>query len=1063
MTLDLVLGTLENAALLAVMLMIHHFAARDWRHRDTLVGQATTGLILGAFGVALMITGYHSPQGVFFDTRSVLLTLTGLFFSPVTTAVAVAVAVIHRLQSASAALVPAVLGILVAGGLGMALRRELPPAKLNWSRLYTAGILVHVLLLAIMLVLPLDQALDILAVIAPPVLLLYPLVFAAIGTLLVHLGQYQTARDDAQLLGEKLELATTTGGVGMVDIDAATSAVVTSAELEQQLGYGDSPQRTTVQTMLDRVHPDDRPHIDGEYRQFLASSTPAYHRDLQLEFRIRHRQGNWIWVRYLVRVLTWDAGGQPRQVAAAQVSIDAQRTLVETRHAMEEQSRRLLAEASESRRALLSALEDRSQTESRLRESQRLMTEMSHLAQISGWEVDLATGEAQVTQDSHRVVSAFGSETRLTLQWGASQVHPDDQGRMKQLVKECITSQGKVLDTELRFVEADGSVRWAHALATVEWQDGRAAKLRGALQDITRLKQAEEERRQSYEMLTKLAAQVPGCIFQLVVDSDGHSYYPWASEGVRDIYELSAEQVMADASLVVRLVHREDRRYVAEQFRQSAAALKHLHIEYRVVLPTQGLRWRLCSAMPERLPDGGTLWHGMTSDITGRKEADQIIWQQANFDALTGLPNRRMFSDRLDQEIKKSKRSGLPLALLFLDLDHFKEVNDTLGHETGDLLLQEVTGRLLTCVRDTDTVARLGGDEFIVILGELSDITAVERIAGRIIEELDQPFTLGGETVFIGTSIGITFCPDDATTAEDLLKNADQAMYAAKREGRHRFQYFTPIMQAASHQRMFIANDLRLALQRNELWLAYQPIVDLATGKANKAEALVRWQHPLKGLIGPEEFIPVAEDTGLIIELGDFVMGQAARQVRRWRDQLGPDFQVSINLSPAQLCTSKDSVFELWSRHMASQGLPGTAVIMEITEGLLLDSRPRVGEQLLALRDAGIAVALDDFGTGYSSLAYLKRFQIDFLKIDRTFIAQLAPDSDDLALCQAIIAMANKLGIQVVAEGVETEQQRDLLRAAGCHFAQGFLFAAPLVAEEFATLPGLGTNPGRLG
>src|SRR5690606_7211840 len=372
-------------------------------------------------------------------------------------------------------------------------------------------------------------------------------------------------------------------------------------------------------------------------------------------------------------------------------------------------------------------------------------------------------------------------------------------------------------------------------------------------------------------------------------------------------------------------------------------------------------------------------------------------------------------------------------------LDHFKGVNDTLGHETGDLLLQEVTGGLLTCVRDTDTVARLGGDEFIVILGELSDITAVERIAGRIIEELDQPFTLGGETVFIGTSIGITFCPDDATTAEDLLKNADQAMYAAKREGRHRFQYFTPIMQAASHQRMFIANDLRLALQRNELWLAYQPIVDLATGKANKAEALVRWQHPLKGLIGPEEFIPVAEDTGLIIELGDFVMGQAARQVRRWRDQLGPDFQVSVNLSPAQLCTSKDSVFELWSRHMPSQGLPGTAVIMEITEGLLLDSRPRVGEQLLALRDAGIAVALDDFGTGYSSLAYLKRFQIDFLKIDRTFIAQLAPDSDDLALCQAIIAMANKLGIQVVAEGVETEQQRDLLRAAGCHFAQGFL------------------------
>jgi len=439
------------------------------------------------------------------------------------------------------------------------------------------------------------------------------------------------------------------------------------------------------------------------------------------------------------------------------------------------------------------------------------------------------------------------------------------------------------------------------------------------------------------------------------------------------------------------------------------------------------------------------------SDITKRKESEQIIWHQANFDILTKLPNRNMFHDRLGQEIKKAKRSGQPLALMFLDLDRFKDINDTLGHSMGDQLLQETAQRISHCVRDSDTVARLGGDEFTVILNGIDEQGSVERISQKILQKLAEPFQLGDDVVYITVSLGLTLYPEDAEDIDTLIKNADQAMYAAKSSGRTAIQYFTSSMQDAARTRMRLVTDLRTALAEDQFRLYYQPILDLASGRICKAEALIRWVHPERGLISPVQFIPVAEETGLINEIGDWVFYEAARQVLEWRETFDSRFQISINKSPVQFQRGGTEP-GLWADYLRQLGLPGQSMAVEITEGLLLDASPAISNQLLELREAGIQVAIDDFGTGYSSLAYLKRFDIDYVKIDRSFVRSIASNQNDVVLCEAIIVMAHKLGMKVVAEGVETEEQRQLLVAAGCDFAQGFLFSEPVPAEQFGKL-----------
>jgi len=441
---------------------------------------------------------------------------------------------------------------------------------------------------------------------------------------------------------------------------------------------------------------------------------------------------------------------------------------------------------------------------------------------------------------------------------------------------------------------------------------------------------------------------------------------------------------------------------------------------------------------------------GLFSDITDIKMNQALIWHQANYDPLTELPNRRLFLDRLEQEILKANRLDTSIAVLFIDLDRFKEVNDTLGHHAGDAMLVEAAKRIERCVRSSDTVSRLGGDEFMVILADLDDHCHIEGIAEKILASLKEPLKLENELFFTSGSIGITLYPNDAKTADELVKNADQAMYVSKNAGRNRFSYFTPSMQEKAQAMLKLTSDLRNAIENKQFSLFYQPIVDLCTGKIHKAEALIRWNHPIQGIVSPADFIPLAEETGLIVEIGDWIFKEAANFTKHISQITGRAFQISVNKSPIQFherLQGKD-----WVVYLNEIGLNPKQIVVEITEGLLLDSDLTVKSRLLEFRDAGIEVAIDDFGTGYSSLAYLNQFDIDYLKIDQSFTRNLQAGSSEMAISEAIIVMAHKLGLKVIAEGVETEGQRDLLAAVNCDFAQGYLYSKPLPAKDFEEL-----------
>lgn len=450
--------------------------------------------------------------------------------------------------------------------------------------------------------------------------------------------------------------------------------------------------------------------------------------------------------------------------------------------------------------------------------------------------------------------------------------------------------------------------------------------------------------------------------------------------------------------------------------------------------------------------EDGSILHfvALLQDVTEQKKNESLIWQQANFDQLTNLPNRRMFLDRLDHEIKSAQRTKTKIGLLFLDLDNFKEVNDTLGHKAGDELLKMAANRLTECIRDVDIVARLGGDEFIVILGNLTNELDIERVSQLILKTLKEPFYLNNEPAYVSASIGITTYPDDAENVDMLLKNADQAMYAAKQCGRDRYSYFTKSLEEAAEYRRQIGNDLRMALEEKQFWLAYQPIVHLTSGKIHKAEALLRWNHPINGFYSPDEFIPIAEETGIINDIGDWVFHEAVNQVKLWRESIHPNFQISINKSPLQFHHSTNN-HRSWLEHLKELNIPTECIAIEITENLLLDASESVGNVLLEYSEAGIDISLDDFGTGYSSLAYLQKYDVDYIKIDRSFISELALHPKKIVLCKSIILMAHELGMQVIAEGIETKEQHDILKAMGCDYGQGFLFSEGVSANAFET------------
>ena len=445
-------------------------------------------------------------------------------------------------------------------------------------------------------------------------------------------------------------------------------------------------------------------------------------------------------------------------------------------------------------------------------------------------------------------------------------------------------------------------------------------------------------------------------------------------------------------------------------------------------------------------------------DITDRKRAEEHIEYLAYHDELTGIPNRAHFQRAFEQAITIHQRQGLKSALMVVDLDRFKNINDIIGHEAGDQLLKQIAARLRTCLRDSDVLARLGGDEFVILMQDAASVESVSAVANKILEATSRPLTIDEQEFIITASIGISLSPHDGTDLQTLLRNSDVAMYRAKESGKNGFQYFSPDMDAHGRERLSIESSLGRALERQEFLLQFQPKMQVSSRNVAGMEALVRWQNPEKGLMQPSAFIGIAEETGMIVPIGDWVLTEACRQGQALRDAGHAGLRVAVNLSVRQLYD--DGLAMRVSGALERTGFPPENLELEITESMVMRDAEGAIKVLQALRDTGVRIAIDDFGTGYSSLAYLKRFPIDCVKIDRSFIRDLPDDRDDASITRSIIAMAHNMNLEVVAEGVETVPQLEFLHAYGCDEIQGFLFSKPLGAEAFEQfLDGQATPP----
>ncbi|SCA55956.1 putative Diguanylate cyclase [Candidatus Terasakiella magnetica] len=599
--------------------------------------------------------------------------------------------------------------------------------------------------------------------------------------------------------------------------------------------------------------------------------------------------------------------------------------------------------------------------------------------------------------------------------------------------------QGEEWHGEFCNKRKDGSIFWESAsLSAIKNTHGQITHFIAVKEDITHRKQAEEQ--------LELAAAVFEAASEAIMVCDENNKIETVNSSFSDITGYTIDEVRGQPPSMLK-----SGRHKEQFFAQMMEALlKTGRWEGEIwnrrkngeVYP----QWLSIKTIQD---DHGKIirYISLFSDITNRKKDEERILYQANYDALTGLPNRSLFLDRLQRALISAERSHTKIALLFIDLDRFKHVNDTLGHAYGDLLLQEAANRLTSLVRKSDTVARLGGDEFTVIIADLTDFRQVEHLAENLLAKLSAPYDLDNNIAFVSGSIGITIFPNDATNVEDLLKNADTAMYQAKENGRNLSQFFTREMNDEATERRALETALHQALEREEFVLHYQPIVDVQTGNLSSCEVLLRWHQPEYGNVYPDKFIPLAEDTGLIIPIGEWVLQKACREAMIWAKKTDTPPGVSVNMSSRQF--QRINVVELVQNTLEMTGLPAERLTLEITESLLIVDDETVIEQLHKVRELGVGLSIDDFGTGYSSLSYLRRFPITTIKIDRSFILDLTSDSEAAAVVSAILSMAQSLNLKVVAEGVEKETQMEQLRKGGCEYIQGYYFSPPVPIEAF--------------
>ncbi|WP_304932026.1 bifunctional diguanylate cyclase/phosphodiesterase [Herminiimonas sp.] len=624
--------------------------------------------------------------------------------------------------------------------------------------------------------------------------------------------------------------------------------------------------------------------------------------------------------------------------------------------------------------------------------------------------------------------------------------HPDDRDLVRNAVLAAVKNNRR-FDIEYRIIRADGEVRWVWERGTNISHDNKAWDvLEGFIQDITERREADEALREAERRYRSIFENAIEGIYQSTPDNG----YLAVNPALARMYGYSSPQ-----DLISTLKDIEHQVYVEPKRR----------IEFMQLMKKNGVVTNFESRIYKR--DGEIIWisenaravfssagelvfyEGTVEAITERKLHEAEIQFQATHDALTGLPNRTLLYDRMQQAVLHSERYSNITAIAFLDLDQFKFINDSLGHQVGDELLKITAQRLTSCLRESDTVARQGGDEFVLLLTSQTDEDSITQTMQRVLHEVAQPWMANDLEFRITCSIGVTLCPDDGRDVETLLKNADSAMYKAKELGRNNFQYFAAEMNDTVTDRLALLNRLRQAIPKNEFILHYQPKIHLASGKIIGSEALIRWNSD-EGMVSPAAFIPLAEETGLIIQIGEWVLRTACRQNRTWQLAGHQPMPVSVNLSPRQL--ARGDIVELVERILAETGMEAKYLELEITESVMATDVEKSFALLTRLRALGVKISLDDFGTGYSSLSYLKRFPVDTLKIDQSFVRDIATNPDSAAIIKAIISLGHNLNLTVLAEGIETEEHFQFLLKHGCNEGQGYLMSKPVTNHAFIKL-----------
>jgi diguanylate cyclase (GGDEF)-like protein/PAS domain S-box-containing protein len=677
----------------------------------------------------------------------------------------------------------------------------------------------------------------------------------------------------------------------------------------------------------------------------------------------------------------------------------------------------------------------RDETESR----ERHLREAQRIAQLGRWELDLASNRILDWSDELRKTC----EVSHPLARGAdfvALVHPDDRDGLNRAFRDAVKAQHLFVHScRLRF--ADGRIKWIDLRGLMHTRGGRVRSVSGTMQDITARRQADDQ--------ISLAAQVFENSLNGVVITDARSRILKINRAFTRILGYEADELVGKTPAAIK-----SDRHDAEFYAQ-------LRRELRATGEWQGEIW-------DRRKDGEItpLWQSISAvrdacgeivnyigvfyDLSDQKRAAAHIHHLAYYDALTDLPNRQSFNDSCEQALKLARREKTRLALLFLDLDRFKYVNDTLGHPVGDELLRGVARRLKRTLRQSDVVARLGGDEFIVLAQNIAGAEDAGRIAEKIIAALSKPYAIDGRRLEMRASVGISCFPEDGAEAATLIKHADLALYKAKEEGRDQFRFYEPSLMAKAREKLFLEAELRAAIQRGELYLQYQPQVSLSDGRIIGSEALARWRHAERGQISPEKFIAIAEESGLIVPLGAWALREACRQGEQWRRAgLGPH-RIAVNMSGLQL--ERADFVATVARILKETGLPPDWLELEVTETYVMRQPEKSVQALEGLRALGVALAIDDFGAGQSSLSYLKRLPVQALKIDRSFVNDLPFGENEAAIARAIVALGHSLHHKVLAEGVETPAQAEFLRAIGCDRAQGYFYSRPVDAAQLERL-----------